>query len=242
MSDGDDCGALCFLILVAAVLSFIFMTVASPGFLLYGFFSNEWLIEDHTNKTGSGTSGAYRSTTAANTNRTLYGLYQKCHQGVCTENILDDTTFGLEVVAVIFQFLAILALPWFVCCFRDNKILRYWNYFFLPFLLIAAVLSLSASLLFHDKYSEKQDPSLEVGKSQVCAGLGGGFQIVLTCVIGGFYLKNGLCCFQEPKVSEERETYFAKTEYFFLQVFSYESHSGQVDVVQVREAEVVHRY
>ena len=52
------------------------MTVASPGFLLYGFFSGEWLIEDISNSSiVNQTSGDYNI---------YYGLYEKCYQGNCS--------------------------------------------------------------------------------------------------------------------------------------------------------------
>ena len=105
--DDDKCGCGCYLILVGAVLTFIFMTVASPGFLLYGFFSTEWLTEDidylptiATDRTwysgdGGGDDdynddyyGRYRTTTTTRTdpnNKVHYGLFWKCYQGDCEE-------------------------------------------------------------------------------------------------------------------------------------------------------------
>ena len=46
------------------------------------------------------------------------------------------------------------------------------------FLIFVAIFSLAASCDFLNKYDGKT-PQLSTGKSQVCAGLGGGFQIVL---------------------------------------------------------------
>ena len=52
-------------------------------------------------------------------------------------SVIDETTFGLEVTSVLFQFLAILALPWLKPVAPHNKYLMYWNYCFVPFLFIA---------------------------------------------------------------------------------------------------------
>ena len=68
MSD-DGCVAACLCGLVLTVITFIFMTVTSPGFLLYGFFSGEWLIED--------LSGTPFSTSTGD-DKNYYGLYRKC--------------------------------------------------------------------------------------------------------------------------------------------------------------------
>lgn len=199
------------------------MTVASPGFLLYGFFSGEWLIEDLSGTllgTGTGDDKIY------------YGLYRKCQNERCSSYVIDETAFGLEVTSVLFQFLAILALPWLKPCIPDNKYLKYWNYCFIPFLFIAAIFSLSASCHFLNKYDSKT-PHLSTGSSQVCAGLGGGFQIVLACIITGFFWHHELLCFQAQSRPSSTVRYnpdqslattsFTKTENIFISVFSYQS-------------------
>ena len=71
--DGEDLCTLLLCGLVLTVIAFIFMTVASPGFLLYGFFSAEWLIDNSTSL----------STTEGD-NKIFYGLYKKCQNGNCS--------------------------------------------------------------------------------------------------------------------------------------------------------------
>ena len=75
MSDSEGCVAVCFCGLILTVITFIFMTVASPGFLLYGFFSGEWLIED--------LSGTLLSTGTGD-DKIYYGLYKKCQNERCS--------------------------------------------------------------------------------------------------------------------------------------------------------------
>ena len=74
MSDGGDA---CICVLAVIAIGLIFMTVASPGFLLYGFFSGEWLIENRT----------VVSKFNITKNATIYyGLYRKCQDGICSSH------------------------------------------------------------------------------------------------------------------------------------------------------------
>ena len=67
---------------------------------------------------------------------------------------------------------------------------------YFSFVYFVAVFSLCASLYFLDEYSSKE-PTVYPGKSQECAGLGGGFQIVLVRY-PPFYL-----CHQYLAISKE---------------------------------------
>ena len=68
--------ALCIVGLVSLLfIALSFMTIASPGFLLYGFFSGEWLIEELAGTPLASTTGD---------NKIYYGLYRKCHHKQCS--------------------------------------------------------------------------------------------------------------------------------------------------------------
>ena len=73
MSDEES---FCLCICGLAFIWFMFMTIASPGFLLYGFFSGEWLIENRT---------SLSNTTGNDINVTYYGLYKKCDNDGCSD-------------------------------------------------------------------------------------------------------------------------------------------------------------
>ena len=83
-SDDFDCGVclwyVCVIKLIGVVIGLVFMTITSPGWLLYGFFTTEWLIKDSSNN-----NGLYSTTTVDLTQREYYGLYMKCYQGNCED-------------------------------------------------------------------------------------------------------------------------------------------------------------
>lgn len=233
MSDDQD---VCFCILALAAITFSFMTIASPVFLLYGFFSGEWLIENRT---------SLSNTTGEDT--IIYGLYRKCHNQSCSDYIVDKTTFDLGVTSVVFQFLAILALPWLKPWLPDNKYLRYWNYCFIPFLFMAAIFSLSAYSNFSNVFDSKT-PYLSFGSSAVSAALGGSFQIVLACIITYFFWRHNLLCFKRksrPPVSVEiqstAETTVNRTENIVVALFAYSSVSVDGEVATTKQKVVAAR-
>ena len=85
MSEDSSCESV--LLFITCLLAiFAFFTITSPGFLLYGFFSTEWLIENATRPTNGSENddyGIYRTTTPDPDDKIHHGLYLKCYHGNC---------------------------------------------------------------------------------------------------------------------------------------------------------------